>query len=104
MRTETARAHGTGAVEEALKRPYVLVLVLLAVVTLVEVQIPAFGEQFGLSQALQIGFLMGSAVVKAGLVALYYMHLRYEPRILRLLPLGPLAFVILLVVVITAGA
>lgn len=100
---ETVEAHGTGAVGEALKRPYVLVLVLLAVVTLIEVQIPSFGEQFGLTMSLQIGFLMGSAVVKAGLVALYYMHLRYEPRILRLLPLGPLAFVLLLITVITIG-
>lgn len=96
-------AHGAERVGEELKRPYVLVLVLLAVVTLAEVQIPSLGEQYGLDQATQIGFLMGSAVVKAGLVALYYMHLRYEPRILRLLPVGPLVFVGLLLAVLVLG-
>jgi caa(3)-type oxidase subunit IV len=103
MAATTRSAHGIDAVARELKRPYVPVLVFLAIVTLVEVQIPSLGAAVGIPQALQIVFLMGSAAIKAAMVALYYMHLRYEPRILGLLPAGPLAFVLLLIGVLVLG-
>ncbi len=95
--------HGSGAVAAELKRPYVLVLVLLAVVTVLEVQVPSLGARFGIAEWLQVVLLVVSSVSKAVLVALYYMHLRYEVRILKLIPVGPLAFVVLLIFAVTMG-
>jgi len=103
MATTTEAAHGTHRVAEELKRPYVLVLVLLALVTVAEVQVPSLGQTYGIPESMQILLLMASSIAKAALVALYYMHLRYESRILRLLPVGPLAFVALLVLAVTFG-
>jgi caa(3)-type oxidase subunit IV len=100
MATTTRAARGVETVAVELKRPYVAVLVFLAIVTVVEVQIPSLGNTLGIAQSLQIVFLMGSAAIKAAMVALYYMHLKYEPRVLRLLPAGPLVFVALLIVVV----
>jgi len=100
MATTTEAARGMDAVAHELKRPYVAVLAFLAIVTVVEVQIPTLGAAWGISSGLQIVFLMGTAVIKAAMVALYYMHLRYEPRVLRLLPVGPLVFVALLLLVV----
>jgi caa(3)-type oxidase subunit IV len=101
MATTTRAAHGgTGRVAHELKRPYVPVFGFLALVTVVEVQIPSLGATLGIPGALQVLFLLGTAVIKAAMVALYYMHLRYEPRILKLIPLGPLAFVVLLLLVV----
>ena len=100
MATTTRAARGMETVAHELKRPYVAILVFLAVVTVVEVQIPTIGAAWGIAHELQIVFLMGTAIIKAAMVALYYMHLRYEPRVLRLLPVGPLVFVGLLVLVV----
>ena|SRR5829696_5458726 len=44
--------------------------------------------------------LIGLAVWKAVLVALYYMHLRFERSRLRLLALAPLPFTVILVVAV----
>ena len=100
MATTTEAAKNEIHVVQELKRPYVLVLVLLAVVTVAEVQIPNFQAWFGIGQGVQIGLLMLSSIAKASLVGLYYMHLRYEPRIIRLLPVAPLVFVVLLVIIV----
>ena len=100
MATTTRSARGMETVAHELKRPYVAVLAFLAIVTVVEVQIPTLGTAWGISHGLQIVFLMGTAIIKTAMVALYYMHLRYEPRVLRLLPAGPLVFVALLVLVV----
>ncbi len=100
--TTKAAGAGLGQVAQELKRPYVPVFVFLGLVTLVEVQIPTLGQTLGISQTLQIGFLIGTAIIKAGLVALYYMHLRYEPRILKILPMFPLVFVALLITTVMA--
>ena len=96
----TNAAHRLEAVTHELKRPYVAVLAFLAIVTVVEVQIPTLGPQWGIPNSVQIMFLMGTGVIKAAMVALYYMHLRYEPRVLSLLPVGPLVFVGLLILVV----
>ncbi|MBI4415371.1 MAG: cytochrome C oxidase subunit IV family protein [Euryarchaeota archaeon] len=100
MAAPTTVAHGTERIAQELKRPYVLVLVLLAIVTVAEVQVPTLGRNLDFTTTLQASLLMTSSVVKASLVALYYMHLRYEPRLLSLLPVGPLVFVLLLVVTV----
>lgn len=63
-------------------RAYWIVFVLLAVLTLVEIQIPAMMEA---EDAVRPGAglviaLMVTALFKAGLVAAFYMHLKYDSR------------------------
>ncbi|HKZ99748.1 MAG TPA: cytochrome C oxidase subunit IV family protein [Thermoplasmata archaeon] len=101
--SETAvatHAAGEGPSEHTTKRPYVVVFAILAVVTLVELNVGVFG----LPRNLQIGTLIILATVKACLVVAYYMHLRYEPRWLLLIPLGGLALVTVLVVALVGTA
>jgi cytochrome c oxidase subunit 4 len=74
------------AVEAVAKRPYIPVFAVLGILTAIEIQIPGLA----VSKASQIFLLMVFAIGKASLVVLYYMHLRYEPRLLSLVPLIPL--------------
>lgn len=76
--------------------PYVLVWGLLLFLTLAEVfyaflELPKVWLAFG---------LIVMAIWKALLVALYYMHLRFEPRRLWLLAASPLPLAVILVVVV----
>src|SRR2546429_7900372 len=99
--SETATAtHATGAVEELKKRPYVVVFVVLAVVTLVELSV----YSLGLPHLETIIILVILATVKASLVVAYYMHLRYEPRWVALIPLAGLALVAVVGAAPTAAA
>ena len=78
------------------KKPYFAVFLVLGVVTLFEINVPAFGA-YGVPKGVQILMLMATAVAKGALVALYYMHLKYEPLVLRYVPLVPLGLVAILV-------
>ena len=49
------------------------------------------------SKMTLILILIGLAVWKALLVALYYMHLRFEPNRLRILAIAPLPLAVILV-------
>jgi cytochrome c oxidase subunit 4 len=97
MATATA-TETPGPLEATVKRPYVIVFVILAVVTLIELNV--YG--FGLPRIETIVILVSLATIKASLVVAYYMHLRYEPRWLMLIPLGGLALVAVLVAALTA--
>ena len=95
--TETiTQAVGGQAVHAHPKPNYMLVWVILFVLTLVEVGV-AF---VGLSKTFTILALIALAIWKAVLVALYYMHLRYEPKRLRLLVLSPLPLAVILVIAV----
>jgi len=80
----------------AVKKPYFAVFLVLGVVTLFEINVPSFGA-YGIPKAAQVMMLMATAVAKGTLVALYYMHLKYEPLVLRYVPLVPLGLVAILV-------
>jgi cytochrome c oxidase subunit IV len=60
------------------RRTYVLIAVVLAVLTVLETQMPHWlaGNLTLLAYALLAG-----TVLKAGLVALYYMHLKFDSRV-----------------------
>jgi cytochrome c oxidase subunit 4 len=73
-------------------RTYLIVFAWLAVMTVLEVAIASAP----LPEPIKIGLLIGIAVVKAGLVILYYMHLRYDNPIYWVFLLVPVFFVILL--------
>jgi cytochrome c oxidase subunit IV len=83
---------------EHAKRPYLIVFAALAIVTAVEL----FVYSIPLAHIEIISILMGTATIKGGLVVGYYMHLRYEPRWIALIPLGGLALVAVLVAALTA--
>ena len=74
------------------RRPYMLVFVFLIVLTVVEV-----GVAFALSgNPAKVPLLLALAIAKATLVAMYYMHLRFEGRLLRFIAIFPLILSIIL--------
>ena len=77
---------------------YILIWVILAVLTAAEV-----GYAFlDLPKVVLAVGLIFMAVSKAVMVAMYYMHLRYEPARLWIMAISPLPFgVILVLLVIT---
>jgi cytochrome c oxidase subunit IV len=87
----TAAAHASHP-----KPKYMLIWAYLAVLTLVEVGL----TYVGFSKKFTIFALLLLAVWKAVLVALYYMHLRFEPTRLRLLAIAPLPLAVILVVAV----
>lgn len=100
--SEAKRAEADGAeqgheTEEGHEEPrYLLVWGGLAVLTLVEVWIAATG----LPKSLIVTSLVGLAIWKAALVALYYMHLRFEPLRLVVLAIAPLPPAVILVLAV----
>ena len=75
---------------------YILIWVILLVLTLAEV-----GYAFlDLPKVMLAVGLIIMAVWKAALVAMYYMHLRYEPRRMWVLAVSPIPLAILLVLAV----
>jgi cytochrome c oxidase subunit 4 len=70
-----------------------LVFIILAVLTAIEVGLVSIG----LPKAMLLPLLLALAVAKATLVGMYYMHLRFEGRVLRFIAVGPLLLVIFLI-------
>ena len=76
--------------------PYILIWIVLLVLTLAEV----FFAFFSLPKFwLALGLIL-MAFWKAGLVAMYYMHLRFEPRRLWVLAVSPLPLIVILIVAV----
>jgi len=70
------------------RKEYWKIFVVLAVLTIIEV---AVAQIPGIAKGLVVSALILLAVVKAACVALFYMHLKYETRVLRLTVALPLA-------------
>ncbi len=77
--------------------PYMAIWVVLAVLTLLEVGV-AFLQNW--PKTVIILILIGLAVWKALLVALYYMHLRFEGTRLKILAAAPLPLAVVLVIAV----
>jgi cytochrome c oxidase subunit 4 len=75
---------------------YIGIWVVLFVLTGVELGV-AF---LPFSKTILVLLLLGLAFWKAALVALYYMHLRFEPNRLRILAVAPLPLIVILVVAV----
>jgi cytochrome c oxidase subunit IV len=83
--------------EQAHAKPkYMLVWAVLAVLMLFKVGL----TYVGLPKSLTVILLVVVAIWKASLVAMYYMHLRWEPRRLILMVLAPLPLALILVLVV----
>lgn len=77
---------------EHVERPYMKVFAWLGIITLVEVGITFLP----IAKLIIILFLIALAVSKALLVAMYYMHLKYDRRILTVIAVSPLVLAALL--------
>jgi cytochrome c oxidase subunit 4 len=75
---------------------YIAVWIWLAALTVVEIWI----ANAGLHRMLVLAGLVGLAIAKAALVAMYFMHLRFETRTLGMIAVTPLAIATLLVFVL----
>lgn len=80
------------------QRPYLKVFVALAVLTAIEVGVAGLA----LGETMRVILLLGLAAAKASLVALFYMHLRYDHRILAIVGSFPLLLVIIMLIVFMA--
>lgn len=96
MTDSSVAAHDSGGSV----RTYLLVGVLLAVSTVVEVQLPRLLAD---DRTLLIVSLLLSAGFKAVLVALFYMHLRYDSRVYSGIMLLALVLVTYLLVLVSFG-
>lgn len=91
MQTEE-RAHQ----DEKAHPPYMLIWGVLAVLMLAKV-----GVSFlGLAQWMAIALLVVISLVSALLVALYYMHLRFEPKRLWVLAFVPIPLIAILILIV----
>ncbi len=77
--------------------PYILIWVVLLVLTLAEVGMSLYMNVPKVW--LGVGLIL-MAVWKAVLVAMYYMHLRYEPARLWILAVSPLPLAVILVLAV----
>jgi cytochrome c oxidase subunit IV len=73
---EGAEHHGSNF------RLYWIVALVLGVATIIEVLLSEYLHARNITGGILAGSMMGIALVKAALVVLYYMHLKYERRIL----------------------
>jgi cytochrome c oxidase subunit IV len=86
--------------EQAHAQPkYMVVWGVLALLMLFKVAL----TYMGLPKGLTVGLLVVVAIWKAMLVAMYYMHLRWEPRRLIVMVLAPLPLALILVLVVLTG-
>lgn len=83
---------------EAHKSPnYMMVFYWLAALTVIEIAVAYLPESM---RVLVVAALVGLAIAKASLVAMYFMHLRFEARTLSLIALTPPFLLVLFVIFI----
>ena len=82
-------------------KEYMIIFAVLTALTVLEVVI---AQVPGISKKLLAVALVGLAVTKAGIVGLYYMHLKSETRVLKLTVALPLAAPTIYAVVLMAEA
>jgi cytochrome c oxidase subunit 4 len=80
------------------KRPYIQVFIGLAVLTAVEVGVSALE----IDKTFQIIVLLLLAASKAALVAMFFMHLRYDHRVLSIVGGFPLILVLVMLLIFMA--
>jgi cytochrome c oxidase subunit 4 len=87
-----APAHGTH------KGPnYYLIWLILFIVTVAEVGVAFIAH---IPKTILILILLAMAIYKAFLVAMYYMHLKFEPKRMWIIATAPLPLAVILVVVV----
>ena len=82
---------------------YILIWVVLLVLTVLEVAVAFFPRWFPLMDSIlpiTISLLLGMAFVKAGLVAAYFMHLKFEQKNFVVIVSFPLVLACVLVILL----
>ena len=77
-------------------RPYGLIFLSLFVLTMIEI----FVSRIPLHKTAIVLALVGLAVLKAALVAMFYMHLKFEKVLLTVIALSPLIFSFLMALMV----
>jgi cytochrome c oxidase subunit 4 len=85
----TTQAAVSGHAEVHEEPNYIAVFIYLAVLTGVELLVYAMG----LPQVAKVGLLVALAFAKAVLVAMYFMHLAIERRVLAIIAITPIMLV-----------
>jgi cytochrome c oxidase subunit IV len=83
---------------------YMAIFYWLAILTVGEIAVVFLPHYISMSKFAVGVFLCAFAIVKATLVAMYFMHLKFEARTLGLIAMTPLAIATLLVFVILPDA
>lgn len=78
-------------------KTYVKIFAALAVLTGIEVGI----TMVSMPKPMMIVLLLAFALVKAGLVAIYFMHLKYDARFLKVIAYSPLAVASILILIVS---
>ena len=81
-------------------KTYLKIFGALFVLTVVEVIIGMYAISWGLPHAGLYILLIALALVKAGLVAVYFMHLKYDAKFLSVIAYTPLAVASILILLI----
>lgn len=76
--------------------PYMMIWGILAVLMFAKVAV----SLVGMARWLSISLLVAISLVSALLVALYYMHLRFEPRKLWLIAAVPIPLIVILILTV----
>jgi cytochrome c oxidase subunit 4 len=85
----TTQAAVSGHAEVHEEPNYIAIVIYLAVLTGVELLVYAMG----LPQVAKVGLLIALAFAKAVLVAMYFMHLAIERRVLAIIAITPIVLV-----------
>lgn len=86
----------TSAATERGHPPYMIIWGVLAILMFAKVGV----SLVGMPKWMSIMLLVLISLMSAFLVALYYMHLRFEPRRLWLLAAAPLPLILILILVV----
>jgi cytochrome c oxidase subunit IV len=86
----------------ASRKPYLVIFGLLFVLTILEVGVAH--PSLGVPKTPLVLALIGLALTKAGMVALYFMHLKHEMKVLRWSVMLPFAFPLIYAIVLIAEA
>jgi cytochrome c oxidase subunit 4 len=98
MESDVAKPADSGLDVAAHKAPnYYLIWLILFVLTVAEVGVAFIAS---VPKQILILVLLGMAIWKAVLVAMYYMHLKFEPRTLWIMVLAPFPLAVILIVIV----
>lgn len=95
--SSAAPAHGGGG--HATLKTYINVAIVLAIITAIEVAtlyVP------GIPNGLLVASLLGMSIVKFILVVGFFMHLKYDAKVMRAMFIGPLILSILIILALMA--
>jgi cytochrome c oxidase subunit 4 len=80
------------------KKTYIQIFIWLTVLTIAEVGVAVVFTHMKVPHFIIVTFLCLAAVVKAALVAMFFMHLRFERKTLALVVCAPLLLALILII------